>query len=743
MINDFSQNVVSPMSVSKISRAIRKAKAIRKDFVQRKRDFDNERICLLHLGVRTNSLVRVGDLDVAGIDLQTAIYLTKMYLSHRFDLLGTGWIMMSYNSEAPGLEGNKYYMNVDIDCFDKEGRWLEKILLSPHIESSQRIWPYTSPNYLPIDWQKDYKSGFRWDERKWYKEQTQNVLPGVDMKIPWELARMQHLPQMAVFAMILHDFKYRLIKEFRNQVLDFIATNPPRMGINWVSTMDVSIRAANMLIAYDMLTQLDEFDILDPEFKQIFANSIYEHGIHIVNNLEYSSRHTTNHYLSNIAGLLYVSVYLERNTEVDTWLAFSVQELISEVKKQFYSDGGNFESSTSYHRLSGEFVVYTTALIIGLNEDKKSALTNYGHRKWQFFPKLKALKEQEYTLEGHEFFPEWYVERVFNASLFTAHLTKPTGEVPQIGDNDSGRFFRLSPNGKFITNKQAEKRYLNLTGYNALLDKCSFAVDDNKYWDENTLNHSTFLSSMSGLFDCKEFKFHAEKFPLEQSLIKSLAAKKKLELGDQNQATIQIKNQETDYSELPYQYEQIVQPKEKIEKSLRQNLQYRLYFDSSVYIFSSDRIHMTVCATPVGQNGNGGHTHNDKLSFELNIDEEDYFLDPGSYLYYPLVEKRNLFRSAAAHNLLTPQEMEPNNFRRDKDGLFSMDSDAEVKLLQLGENSITIKMTYQDVTQIRKIEISDECVKILDFSNCELQQEKFGFYSSGYGKLMRRQAWGK
>ncbi len=62
--------------------------------------------------------------------------------------------------------------------------------------------------------------------------------------------------------------KEQNIKEFKCQVLDFILNNPPRMGVNWVCTMDVAIRASNMLIAYDMFIQVDSLGILDDEFKQ-------------------------------------------------------------------------------------------------------------------------------------------------------------------------------------------------------------------------------------------------------------------------------------------------------------------------------------------------------------------------------------------------------------------------------------------------------------------------------------------
>lgn len=724
------------MSESFLTRVQKKACRSTRFYLQKRRDLNRESLAHQSISPIQNSYVQIDELNFSQIPYEVASYLTDMYLNHRYDILGTGWIPFLYSSKALGVEGHKYQMNVRISEFDRDGAWLSQILLPVHIPRSNKIWRLVSQDYPPIDWQMDYRSGYRWSQKKWYKDLPFTPMPGADVKMPWELARLQHLVQLGMFARVLPHRRPEIIQEFRNQTLDFLATNPLRMGFNWVCTMDVGIRAANLLLAHDLIKQMDSNGQLDSEFEAIFAYGVYEHGLHIVHNLEYSLKHSTNHYLSNIVALLFIAAYMACMPETDAWLAFSVQELIKEVERQFYPAGGNFESSTSYHRLSGEFVAYSTALILGMNENKKEALTNYEYKNWKLSPELKSPAQQEYNIDRDEFFPEWYIERLSKAGLFTAYLKKPTGEIPQIGDNDSGRFFRLSPNGEFLTNQQAENKYLNLKGYNALLDEYNLSGNNSKYWDENTLNHSTFLSALFGFFDCKEFKSHAKNFPLEQSLIRSLARNKKLEFRQQNGVKRQIRNLKTEHTTLPYQYKQIIQPKRKLEKSLRQNLQLRPYFDFGIYIFSSDRIHLTVCATPAGQNGNGGHTHNDKLSFELNIDGEDYYRDPGTYLYYPLIEKRNLFRSATAHNLLTPQGMEPNNFRRDSGGLFSMDNDAKIKLLQLEDNSITIRMDYRHVTQIREFEIADDCVKILDFSNCELKQEKFAYYSNGYGKLM-------
>ena len=238
-----------------------------------------------------------------------------------------------------------------------------------------------SHDYIPIDWQLDFKSGYRWQEKKPASHCSPAPLPGVDIKVPWELSRMQHLPQLAwAYGLALQGIKgaqspETYSDEFKNQILDFVATNPPRFGVNWHCTMDVGIRVTNWLIAYDLFNA--QGASFDPEFKQIFKKSIYDHGLHIIQNLEWNPTLRSNHYLADIAGLLFVSAYLPRSSKTDTWLAFSIQEIIHAMEEQFHPDGSNFEGSTSYHRLSAEMMFYATALILGLPEDKKEALKRY------------------------------------------------------------------------------------------------------------------------------------------------------------------------------------------------------------------------------------------------------------------------------------------------------------------------------------------------------------------------------
>ena len=64
-----------------------------------------------------------------------------------------------------------------------------------------------------------------------------------------------------------------------------MSANPPRYGVNWVCTMDVAIRAANLILAYDIFRAKDA--LFCPEFVNEFVATIHTHGKHIVHNLEW------------------------------------------------------------------------------------------------------------------------------------------------------------------------------------------------------------------------------------------------------------------------------------------------------------------------------------------------------------------------------------------------------------------------------------------------------------------------
>ena len=601
--------------------------------------------------------------------------LSNLHLSHHFDVLGSGWIQVKHGISCPGLESYQYKMGSPVKA-DSGSRWLEGRINQPNLAESQRIWSLVDHDYIPIDWHLDFKSGYRWAEDIWHLDVRYAHKPGVDIKVPWELARMQHLPLLAwAYALAcdnqggfasLHVYS----REFRNQVLDFIATNPPRFGVNWCSPMDVGIRVANWLVAYDIFQAYGA--VFDNSFKKEFFCSIYQHGLHIVKHLEWSERNRGNHYLSNIASLLFVAAYLPCSAETNAWLAFGIQELVSEVEYQFTPDGANFEASTSYHRLSAEMVTYATALILGLPDERQAALRNYDCRLLKILPKLKPAPIPFHALAGSDRltpFPPWYIERLEKMAEFTMHITKPNGHIPQIGDNDSGRFFKLQPVFE--------------------------SKDDCLSLDENYLDYRHLVAAMNGLFGREDFTAFTGQGWLETEIVRSLAGN----------------------THLPSYFSKTKRNKGHNESKLY------AYSGFGFYIYRSKNMYLAVRCGSIGQKGNGGHAHNDNLSFELNIKGRDFIVDGGSYLYTPLQKIRNDFRSTSAHNTLAVEGYEQNRWRNGLKGLFSMMDDAQAHLLVFNEKYLRGEHNGFGRKHYREFKWQDRFLLIEDAFDATLSSE--------------------
>ena len=71
----------------------------------------------------------------------------------------------------------------------------------------------------PIDWHVDFKSGYRWSPGVHWQNIEVPVGMG-DIKVPWELSRLQHMPLLAEAYLQGKDEKY--LREFRSQLEDWI-----------------------------------------------------------------------------------------------------------------------------------------------------------------------------------------------------------------------------------------------------------------------------------------------------------------------------------------------------------------------------------------------------------------------------------------------------------------------------------------------------------------------------------------
>jgi hypothetical protein len=641
--------------------------------------------------------------------------VARLWLSHRFDLLGSGWVHVRHGTRCGGLEGHRYGA-APFTGADPEGRWLESKVSPANLGESRRLWRLVDPGYEPIDWQRDFKSGLRWTERMWHGDVPIGPVPGADVKVPWELARMQHLPQLALAGAL---GVAGCDREFRNEVLDFLATNPPRFGVNWRSTMDVAIRVANWLVAFDLFRAHGA--TFDADFEAALARGAYEHGRHIVDHLEWHPRLRGNHYLANIAGLLFIAAHLPRVPVTDAWLAFAVQELIAEVERQFHPDGSCFEGSTCYHRLSAEMVVHATALTLALPAERREALERYDHRLIRGRPRLRQAPLRPAP------FPEWYWERLARMADFTRDITKPNGRVSQIGDNDSGRFLKLQTRYRRLSVAEARARYLSLEGYAEL-------PDDAAYWDEDDLDHRSLVAAIDGVLGGKG-GFVAGASGGRESPVCGLQQGAH---GPRSSVAGALEEWERLHAQLAGAdgAAEIALPAE--DAPLRR----LAYPDFGLYLFRSERVYLLVRCGPIGgPGGRGGHTHNDQLSVELTVDGEDRFTDPGTFVYTALPERRNQYRSVRSHAAPRLDGREPGRLDL---GLFRLGDEARARCLYFGERGFAGLHHGYGPAVCRLIELLPGRLRIVDavmdgraWRPLPVRLDSEVPPTAGYGKVVR------
>jgi hypothetical protein len=267
-----------------------------------------------------------------------------------------------------------------------------------------------------IDWHRDFKSGGAWDPAAYHVDLATVRGDGSDVKVPWELSRCQHLLVLGqAWRLAPHvlpveeavDLQRCCAGEVRDQVDDWIARNPPGVGVNWTCTMDVGLRTASWLSTLALLRGAPELD--DP-FLLRWVRALWAHGRFIRAHLEVGGDGlTSNHYLSDIAGLHALARALPELDASEGWLAFTRSAFEQEIERQVHPDGVDFERSVPYHRLVAEMFVH--ALL--------------GER-----------------VAGSDLSPR-YARRLALMLEFTATCTRPDGTVPQWGDNDDGRFLPL------------------------------------------------------------------------------------------------------------------------------------------------------------------------------------------------------------------------------------------------------------------------------------------------------------
>ena len=543
----------------------------------------------------------------------------ELFHQHRFDWLGLGWRAVGYGAAPSGLGGYRYHPVCPFP--DRDGNWLVDALPGVVSGDARNLWEQIDWPYEPIDWQRDHRSGYRWAEKTASRDVKLEPAPGADPKQPWELARLQHLPILAMAHALSESpaDALRHAREFRNVVLDFAAANPPRLGINWHCSMDVAIRICNVLLAWDLFRSHGAD--FDPEFEQVLGRMAIEHGKHLRGHLEKRPDFAANHYLADLAGLLFAAAYVPGYPAAREWKRFAAREFKREIGRQFNADGSNFEASIGYHRLSGELCVYVMALLLG---DRA--------------PELDGLQAAAI---------------VKGIASFTEAVCRPDGTALPVGDLDSGRFVKLASTFEPVTSHDATARYPHLAG--------TGLSGDAAYWDERLDLHghlpmacATILAAESGAVldtvESRVLKALAGGSCLAGAGVAREVLSTRLDVGDSAGFAAICAQGGQAKSMMKYEF--------PLTSGEPQVLAFR---DFGLFIVRTSHWHLSIRCGSVGQHGNGGHAHNDQLGLTLFCDRDVVIEDPGVFVYNALPESRKQYRSVRAHFTPRPQSGEPGD----------------------------------------------------------------------------------
>jgi Heparinase II/III-like protein/Heparinase II/III N-terminus len=256
-----------------------------------------------------------------------------------------------------------------------------------------------------IDWRRDPVSGAEWPLDYHGDIQLTGRGDGSDVRVLWELNRLAHLVTLARAFTITDD--ERFATAVFEQVESWSDQNPVGRGANWACAMEAALRAINLLAAFELLRRSRE---LNEERLLALLTVFDQHGAHIERNLEFSYISTSNHYLSDVAGLLWLGVMLPELQAASRWRELGRRELLREMDKQVLTDGADCEASTGYHRFVLELFLYSFIL----------ARANH----------LEVEEKRWYRLRG-----------MFD--YMRAYL-RPDGCAPLVGDTDGGQFLPIN-----------------------------------------------------------------------------------------------------------------------------------------------------------------------------------------------------------------------------------------------------------------------------------------------------------
>lgn len=251
-----------------------------------------------------------------------------------------------------------------------------------------------------IDWNTDFKTGLSWSPRYFADIEYNNPDRPSDVKVPWELSRLQWLMPAGQAFLVTGDDRYA--HTVRDVLEQWIIANPCGGSVNWSCTMEAALRTLTWVWFFHVFHDAPSWR--DEDFRFRFLRALYLH-------VEFTDRHIErsdvngNHYTADAAALVVGGLFFGAGKGPERWQNEGWRILSEEIERQVFQDGVDFEASVPYHRLVAELFLWPAM-----------------HRSAQGLP------------------VEWvYRERLSVMARFTRAYSRIDGSVPLWGDADDAR----------------------------------------------------------------------------------------------------------------------------------------------------------------------------------------------------------------------------------------------------------------------------------------------------------------
>lgn len=465
-----------------------------------------------------------------------------------------------------------------------------------------------------IDWHTDFKHNHTWPLIHHTRLKLTSPKGGFDVKVPWELSRFHHALRLGQAYLFTLDERYA--QEIIDQVSDWIKSNPLEFGINWAGPMDVAIRAINWVWAYYMIL---ESESLTERFLALWLTSFRQHGEYLIKHLE-DGWPRTNHLIADLAGLAYLGIMFPEFSEAVQWRSTGLGRLWAEIDRQIYPDGMDYEASIPYHRLVTEMALSVAALCV-INNIKLPETTH---------ARLRSMLNVIMT------------------------YTQPDGTAPQIGDADDGRLLPLTVHAESARAIQDHRHLLALGSL--VLERetqewAGYVPPTRQGWS---------IAAESEWQDAFWYFTSDAAARLTDVLISITKRPERVGPDDWVDLYGGIRVRARVLSHRPFSLDDVISSGG--------------FEAGGLYVMRREDFHLTINTGGPGQDGLGGHAHNDALSITLAAYGKTFLIDPGSFVYTSSPDLRNSFRSTSYHNTLQVGESEIN---RIPDGdLFRLTADA-------------------------------------------------------------------